>query len=109
MIEFYSSNAYKVADWLFSNLSSKDLYLDRKYKKYLQAKKLYQFLNSGTKVVRVVQKRLNKSLEEILKDLHEDKKYDGVKIARILNVHSSSIYRWLARTGIKYPVKRIYG
>jgi|SRR3989344_2561378 len=109
MFEFYSANAYKIATWLFDNLDNKDLYLDRKYKKYLKAKKLYQFLNSGTKVVRVIQKRRNKPLREILEDLYIDKKYDGVKIGKVLNVHSSSIYRWLAKTGIKYPERRIYG
>src|SRR3989344_2060844 len=109
MMEFYSSNAYKIARWLFDDLHNGDLYLDRKYQKYLRAKKLYQFLNSGTKVVRVIQKKLNKPLVEILTELYVSRKYDGVKIAKTLSVHSSSVYRWLAKTGIKYPTRRVYG
>jgi len=102
LIEYYSAKAVKVLDWLYENLKLNDIYLDRKYKKYLRAKKLSVYLKSGTKKVRVVQKQLQRPLREVLSDLYLDKHLDGVQIANILNVHSSSIYRWLERTGIKY-------
>ncbi len=109
MVEYYSANAFKIAQWLYKDLQTNDLFMERKYRTYLQANKLNNYLQSGTKIVRVVQRKIGKPIKEILEDLHLDKKYDGVKIARILKIHSSSVYRWLARTGIKYPIKRTYG
>lgn len=106
LLEYYSSNAVVVANWLYGYLDSNDLYLDRKYKKYLKVKKLSEYLKSGTKKVRVIQKQLQKTLIEILNDLYLDKHLDGVKIANILHVHSSSVYRWLERTGIRYVAHR---
>src|SRR3989344_3320398 len=41
LLEYYSSRAYKISQWLYDNLSETDLYLNRKYMKYLDAKKLY--------------------------------------------------------------------
>lgn len=106
MLEFYSSQAFKIAEWMFGHLRKDDLFLDRKYSKYLEAKKLHLFLKSGTRKVRVIQKTEGKNMKQILEDLYLSEKFNGVEIAKILNVHSSSIYRWLAKTGIKYPVKR---
>jgi hypothetical protein len=111
LMEYYSSNAFLVADWLYDNLNSDDVYLDRKYMKYLKAKELNNYLKSGTRKVRVIQKQLGKPLSEILRQMYINKRLDGVQMAQILRVHSSSIYRWLARFGIKYPIHRkiIYG
>lgn len=106
-LEYYSSNAWRICQSLYGNLNKKDLYLDRKYRKYLDAKDLYLYLESGTKKVRPIQKKAGKPIKEILHKLYEEKGYDGVKIANLLGVHSSSIYRWLARTGIKYPERRL--
>lgn len=107
MLEFYSSNAFKIAKWLYGNLEQDDIYLERKYKNYLRVKELYDFLNSGTKKIRIVQKEKRKPIKDILNELYVQNGRDGVQIAKLLGVHSSSIYRWLAQTGIKYPVKRI--
>ncbi len=106
MMEYYSTNAIKVADWMFSDLQKNDLYLNRKYKTYLRAKKIYDYLESGTRITRVIQKKLKQPISNILKDLSENQKLDGVKISKILGVHSSSIYRWLEKFGIKYPQHR---
>lgn len=105
-IEYYSSNAWLIAQWLYENLNKDDLYLDRKYQKYIRAKKLYLYLKSGTKKVRVVQKRLGKPIKEILRELYENKGYDGVQIAQFLDIHPSSAYRWLEQTGLKIPIHR---
>ena len=111
MLEYYTSKAIKIADWLYSNLEKDDLFLDRKHKKYLLAKQYSDFIQTGiSKLFRSIQKRSGKTMKEILEDLYTSKGYKGEKIARILKVHHSSIYRWLARTGIKYPQRRIkYG
>lgn len=101
LMEFYSNNAIKVANWLYSDLKDEDLFLERKYKKYLEAVKLYEYINSGTReVVRTIQKKQGKSMKEILNDLYINKHLDGVQIASVLGVHSSSIYRWLHKTGV---------
>lgn len=105
-LEYYSSNAFKIAKWVYGNLSKEDIYLERKYQKYLLVKNLYDFLNSGTRKVRVIQRERGKNIKEILEKLYIKKRMDGVQIAKELGVHSSSAYRWLAKTGIKYPVKR---
>jgi intein-encoded DNA endonuclease-like protein len=110
MMEYYSVNAIRVADWIFSDLQEGDLYLNRKYKTYLRAKKIYDYLESGTRITRVIQKKLKQPISDILKELSENQKLDGVKVAKILGVHSSSVYRWLEKFGIKYPHhKMIYG
>jgi hypothetical protein len=106
LMEYFSTKAVKVIDWLYGNLKLNDICLDRKYEKYLQAKELSDYLKSGTKKVRVIQKQLQKPLKTVLSGLYLDKHLDGVQIAKILHVHSSSIYRWLERTGIKYVVHR---
>ena len=106
-LEYYSSNAFKIAQWIYENVNDDDLYLDRKYKIYLLSKDLYIYLQSGSKKVRIVQGKQNKQLKEILEDLYLTQKLDGVQIAQRLGVHSSSIYRWLAQSGVKYPNKRI--
>ena len=105
-LEFYSSNAIKIARWLYGGLNKKDLYLDRKYNKYIEANKLYDFLESGTRKVRIIQEMFGRNIKEILDEFYNGESLDGVSIAKILGVHSSSVYRWLARTGIKYPEKR---
>src|SRR5258708_5369172 len=69
-LEYFSSTAFKIAEWVYKNISKDDLFLDRKYNKYLEMKKLYDFLNSGTKEVRLVQRRFGRSMESILKDLY---------------------------------------
>lgn len=45
-------------------------------------------------------------MEKLLFDLYKRKSLNGVQIARKLGVHSSTIYRWLAKTGIKYPMPK---
>lgn len=106
-LDYYSSNAIKVINWMYDNLTKKDLYLNRKYEKYLEAMNLNNFLTSGTKKVRIIQKDFGKSMKTILRELFNKQKLNGVQIAEILGVHSSSVYRWLAKNGVKYPMRRV--
>ena len=107
LVEFYSNNAIKVADWIYSDLKDGDIFLERKYEKYLNAVELYKYLNSGAREVsRVIQRKFKKTMKEILFDLYKNRHLDGVKIAAILGVHSSSVYRWLEKTGVKYVEHR---
>lgn len=111
LMEYYTNNALKVGNWLYSNLSREDIYLKRKHEKYLEAVKLYNYLNSGTWGTRVIQDKLGKPMKDILYELFTTKHLNGKQIARVLKVHSSSIYRWLAKEGVRYPVhkKLVYG
>lgn len=106
LMEYYSNNAVKVGEWIYSNLKSNDIFLVRKHRKFLRAVKLYKYLFSGSRGVRVIQRRLAMPMSEILNNLYTTKHFDGEKIAKILKVHSSSIYRWLERYQIRYPVHR---
>ncbi len=111
MLEYYTSKAIKIAQWLYEDLKRDDLFLNRKYENYLLAKKHHEFIQTGnSKMFRSIQKKFSRTMKEILEDLYINKRYGGEKVAKILKVHSSSIYRWLAKTKIKYPQKRItYG
>lgn len=106
MVEYFSSNAMKIADVLYGNLKEDDPYLDRKYQTYHKAVQLYDYLKSGTKKARVIQKKFGTSLQNLLSDLYFNKHLDGVGIAKYLDVHYSSAYRWLEQTGIRYSTKR---
>ena len=112
LMEFYSNNSIKVANWIYSDLGSEDIFLERKYAKYLSAVELYKYLNSGaSEISRTIQRRLKKPMKDILNDLNKNKHLDGFQIADILGVHSSSVYRWLEKTGVKYVEHRkiVYG
>ena len=100
-LEYYSSNAVRVGKWLYGNLIMKDLYLDRKYLKYLDAQKLYDSLWLQFKSKKSVQEEFNKPLKVLLQGLHEKEGLNGMQIANVLKTSKSSVYRWLEETGIK--------
>lgn len=109
LLEYYSNNAIKVANWIYGNLLPNDIFLERKYKKYLDSVKLYEYLNSGkNEIIRKLQKVRGKPMKNILQELYIDQHMNAVQIANLLKVHSSSIYRWLSDNGIRYPVHRNY-
>lgn len=105
-VEYYSNNAYKIIRYLYDNLKKSDLFLPRKYQKQLKARKIYEDLIRGTKLWRKIEDKYKMTMREILLHLHKEKGFDGVQIAKELGVHSSSIYRWLAKTEIKFPVPK---
>lgn len=112
LLEYYSNKAIKVANWIYGNLSSEDIFLQRKYIKYQEFVKLYQYLNLGkNEITRRIQKIRGKSMKDILHELYIDKGLNDKEIAHILGVHRSSIYRWLAVTKIRCPIHKnlIYG
>jgi len=102
-VEYYSKNAYKILNYLYVNLKKDDLFLPRKYQRYLKAIKIYEELKRGSKLWRKVERKFNMPMEELLKQLYFKEKLNGVEIANKLKVHPSSIYRWLAKTRIKFP------
>jgi intein-encoded DNA endonuclease-like protein/endogenous inhibitor of DNA gyrase (YacG/DUF329 family) len=102
-IEYYSENAYKILNYLYENLKEDDLFLPRKYQRYLKAVKIYKELKRDSELWRKVEGKFNMPMVQLLKKLYFEKKLTGVEIANKLKVHPSSIYRWLAKTGIKFP------
>jgi endogenous inhibitor of DNA gyrase (YacG/DUF329 family) len=102
-VGYYSNNAYKILNYLYDNLKKDDLFLPRKYQRYLKAEKIYKELKRGSKLWRKVERKFNMPMEELLRRLYFKENLNGVEIAEKLKVHFSSIYRWLAKTGIKFP------
>lgn len=100
-LEYYSSNAVRIGNWLYGNLIKGDLYLDRKYLKYSEARKLYDLLWLKTKSRKRVQEEFGKPLREVLKGLYEKEGLNGMQIAKVLETSKSSVYRWLEETGVK--------
>ncbi len=101
LLEYYSSNAILIAEWLYKDLKRDDIYLARKHKKYIQAKKIYNLIWSKFKSKAVIQRKFGKPLKNILSDL-SDQKLNGMQIARYLGTSKSSVYRWLETIGTKY-------
>lgn len=101
-LEYFSSNAVQVINWLYDNLLEKDLYLDRKYKKYLEAKKIYRLLWLKMKSKKFIQREFHQPIKEILDSLTK-KELNGMQITEILGTSKSSVYRWLAEAKIKCP------
>lgn len=105
-LEFYTANAVKILKWLYGDFCENDIYLERKHDKYLEAMQISDFLESGTRKVRVIQRDFGRSMKELLDELFNRRRLNGVQIAEVMDVHCSSVYRWLSKTGIKYPVRR---
>ena len=101
-LEYYCLNAVELADWLYGGLTTKDLYLKRKYYKYLKAKEIYNLSCKKFKGKRRIQKELGKSLKDILFGLYRNMGLNGMQITKILGTSKSSVYRWLESTGVKY-------
>lgn len=105
-LDYSCRNAYNVLQFLYNDLKENDLCLERKYKKYLIAKELYEFISSGGRKYRVIQRDMNLPMKQILATLMFEEELDGVQISRRLGVHSSSVYRWLEKTGVRVPISR---
>lgn len=106
MIEYYSDNAYKIIRYLYDGLKRRDLFLMRKYQKQLKARKIYEDLMKGPKLWRQIEKRSKMPMKELLNKLYFGEHLDGIRVAKSLKVHSSSIYRWLSKTGLKLSVPK---
>lgn len=99
-VDYFCRNAYRILLYLYSGLKNEDLYMKRKYKKYQEAVEVYEWVKSGGKQWRKMEKSLNKPMKQILSELWE-KGYNGPQIADKLGVHHSSIYRWLIKTNVR--------
>ncbi len=105
-IEWYSQNAFKIIKFLYDDLKENDLFLQRKYKKQIEAREIYKEVLSGSKKYREVEKKHKLPMRELLQKLLIDEKHTGKEIAEMLGVHSSTIFRWLEKTEVRLPEKK---
>ncbi len=101
LLEYYSSNAAIIANWLYNNLKDTDIYLDRKYNKYLELKTLYDLLWSKYGNKKFIERKFGKDMKEILTYFYREKELNGMQIAKKLSTSKSSVYRWLVETGVR--------
>lgn len=105
-IEWYASNAIKIISYLYDDLKENDLYLQRKFNNQIKAREIYE-KSRRSKLWRKIEQRFKVPMAELLNELFNNQKLTEAQIAKRLNVHSSSVNRWLERTHIKTPVKKI--
>lgn len=105
-LEYYSHNAFNLIRYLYDGLKEDDLYLTRKFQKQLDARKIYSEHSLKTKSWREKESEFGKDMETILQELMFQKSFDGIKIAKELKVHSSTVYRWLNKTKVRKPTIR---
>lgn len=98
--DYFCENACKVLLYLYSDIGKTDLYMERKYEKYKEAVSLYEWVKSGGRKWRRLEKDFKQPMKEML-SMFWQAGYNGPQIAVKLGVHSSSIYRWLIKTGIR--------
>jgi len=103
-IEWYGTNAFNIIKFPYDGLRNDDLYLDRKYKRQLEARNFYAESRKGRKW-KEVECRYSMPIEKLLSRLFIEKKLDGVQIAEMLGVSSATIYRWLEKTRIRIPLE----
>lgn len=102
ILDYYSANAALVAKWLFGNLKDDDIYLDRKYIKYLEAERIFDTFLKNFNGKRRIQRESGMFIKDILYDLFKREGLNGMEIARKLSTSKSSVYRWLESTRVKY-------
>ncbi|MBU0459943.1 MAG: hypothetical protein KJ597_04605 [Nanoarchaeota archaeon] len=105
-LEYYSHNAFSLIQYLYNNLEENDLYLGRKFQKQLEARKIYFEYSLKSKSLREKEVEFGMNMKSLLQELMFQKGFDGVQIAKELNVHSSTIYRWLEKTNVRKPTIR---
>tara|TARA_Y100000310_G_C20603646_1_gene774357 strand:- start:225 stop:1067 length:843 start_codon:yes stop_codon:yes gene_type:complete len=105
-LEYYSHNAFKLIKYMYDSLEEDDLYLGRKFQKQLKAREIYSEHSLKSKCFRKKEKEFGNNMKDLLYELMFIKNLDGVQIAKELNVHSSTVYRWLEKTNLRKPAVR---
>ena len=92
---------------MYNDLKKDDLFLHKKYQRQLEAREIYKESLRGSKKYREVEKRYKLPMQKLLQKLFIEDRFTGEEIAKKLGIHSSSVYRWLEKTGVKFPEKKI--
>jgi len=108
-MEFYSNNAHQILTYIYESLKENDICLDRKYKKFIEAKKLFLEQTEINKFGRTsiqIQEQYGNPTETIIKTFLIKEHLIPREIAKQLNVSISTIYRWMDKMNIRKPTKR---
>lgn len=106
-LEYYCHNAYKIIQYLYDNLKKSDLCLDRKYKKQIEARKIFKSVLRGPKGIvkyREIEREYNMPMQKILQKLI--KKYRAIEIAEKFDIHPRTIYAWFKKAKVRIPERK---
>jgi len=107
-LEFYSRDAYNLLTSLYGSLGKEDLFLKRKYNKFLEARDFFKEQEEsnffGRKGVRL-KKRFNEDIEKVIIRLLNDDLLPR-EIALKLEISLSTLYRWFDKYKIRIFAKR---
>lgn len=106
-LEYYCHNAYKIIQYLYDNLKKSDLYLDRKYKKQMEARKIFKDVLKGPKGIvkyREIEREYNMSMQRILQKLI--KTYKAIEIAEKFDIYPRTIYTWFKKAKVRLPKRK---
>jgi len=106
-LEYYCHNAYKIIQYLYDNLKKSDLYLDRKYKKQIEARKIFKSVFKGPKGIvkyKEIEREYSMPMQKILQKLI--KKYRAIEIAKKFDIHPRTIYTWFKKAKVRLPEKK---
>ena len=72
-VEWYGTNGLKIVEFLYNNLKEDDLFLERKFKKQIKARKIYKEAHKP-KLWRRFEKKFNLPMEIVLRKLFVEEK-----------------------------------
>ncbi|PIN89114.1 hypothetical protein COU60_04570 [Candidatus Pacearchaeota archaeon CG10_big_fil_rev_8_21_14_0_10_34_76] len=108
-LEFYAENANKILEFLYGGLSKNDLFLRRKYAKYLESKKFFEETKKtkmfGRKWIEI-EDFYGKSMKRLLEESLVKDNIISKDIADKFGVSLSTIYRWLDKSNVRGFEKR---
>ena len=108
-LEFYADNANKILLFLYRGLSKDDLFLTRKYKKYLEAQAFFDETKKIKKFGRkwiYTESSLGEIMENLLKKYVIVNKMLPKEVANEFRISLSTLYRWLDKSGVRTLEKR---
>ena len=106
-LEYYCHNAHKIIQYLYDNLKKSDLYLDRKYKKQIEARKVFKSVLKRPEGIirrREIEKEYSMPMQEILQKLI--KKHRVIEIAKKFDIHPGTIYNWFKKAKVRLPERK---
>jgi hypothetical protein len=107
-LEFYSRDAHRMLTYLYKDMKDKDIRLERKYKKYLEAMKFFEEQEKRKKLGRKnlkIQKKFGEETSELIRSLLKENLIPR-EIAKKLNISLATLYRWMDKMKIRKLTKR---
>jgi hypothetical protein len=108
-LEFYSNNANKLLNFMYGSINKQDLFLKRKYEKFLDSRKLFneeeEIKKIGRKCLRLESRHGMNITGLISQYLYKDKLIPR-EIADKFGVSLSTLYRWMDKNKVRSFSKR---